>query len=215
MPLSDLLTSRSRSTQPLDLHTAVPSGITAPVSRADLGIEESAIAVALATDPPSAGDARRFVYFVALLEALKRPVVGVLHEASWNLDRASRWASAAGPRWRFLVLHEPLDACWGAVDLAAIVAAPWVLDHDMNLLRERHTRMVQRAHAAGTPVIWAGSGQPESAYPDSHIQALRSPTDQPHRLASQAVSILSEEQTLRAASAAVRAHAGGHDHDAS
>lgn len=143
-------------------------------------------------DPASAGDARRFVFFAALLEALHRPVVGLLPEASWNIERATRWVRTAGPRWSFKVLHRPITACWSAIDLGVMIAAPWVLDHDLAKLRERQAMLVASAHAARTPVLWAGPGQPAELYPGICAAMLACESDEPRRLAFKAVSLLED-----------------------
>lgn len=162
-------------------------------SRSDLNIPEDSFSVALCVDPASAGDARRFVFFVALLEALNKPVVGVLPRASWNLERAVRWVRTAGPRWQFKVLDVPVKECWQAIDLGVMIAAPWVLDRDPAVLRARQERLVASAHRAGTPVLWSGPGLPEALYPGEAAKRLSCATDEPRGLARRATALLDDE----------------------
>jgi hypothetical protein len=167
------------------------------LTRSDLGLDESHVVVALCADPPCVGDARRFVFLVALLEALGRPVVGLISEGSWNLPRAARWVNQASPRWRFRVVDAPLLACWKAIDLGVVMAAPWTLDTDQHLLRDRLTRLATSAHAHGVPVIWAGGNPPPCAYSSNAATELDSPTDEPRSLAQRAMSLLESADGLR------------------
>ena len=171
----------------------VPGSLT----RSDLGLDESHVVVALCADPPCVGDARRFVFLVALLEALGRPVVGLIPKGSWNLPRAARWVNQASPRWRFRVVDAPLLACWDAIDLGVVMAAPWTLDTDHRMLRDRLARLATSAHAHGVPVIWAGGTSPPCAYSSNAAKELDSPTDEPRSLAQRAMSLLESADGLR------------------
>ncbi len=220
MRLGELRPTRSTEALTLDGPALGPGpgsqlGPAAPLSRAELAIADDSFVVALCTDPASAGDARRFVFFAALLEALHRPVVGLLPEASWNVERATRWVRTAGPRWSFKVLNQPITACWGAIDLGVMIAAPWVLDHDLAKLRLRQTGLVASAHAARTPVLWAGPGQPAELYPGVCAAMLGCESDEPRKLAFKAVSLLEDparHAEVLAALEAVRGSRVGEDH---
>lgn len=200
----------TRSTQPLDLHASAHTPQQSlQLGRVDLDVPMESFVVALCMDPASAGDARRFMYFVALLEALRKPVVGVLPAASWNLERAVRWVRTTGPRWQFRVIEAPMQACWDAIDLGVMMAAPWVLDRDrpgLGTLRSRLARMVGSAHAAGTPVIWAGDAQPMEHYPQAFAEQLHSQTDEPRLLAYKAAELLDDAELTRTVSESLRAH---------
>ncbi len=197
----------TRSTEPLSLAVPQRAHGVSRLSRTDLGLPEDSFVVALCVDPPSAGDARRFMYFIALLEALQRPVVGLLPSASWNIERATRWVRTTGPRWQFRVIDAPLDACWEAVDLGVMMAAPWVLDHDMDTLRTRLAAMVASAHAAGTPVIWSGDHQPAAHYPSEIAELLKCESDVPRRIAYKAAALLDDADRYSEVRDALRAHA--------
>ena len=190
MRISDL--QLSRATEPLTLQ-GKQFELGPQHSREELGFASDRFVVTLAMDPARAGAARRFAIFIALLEALHRPVVGVLPDASWNLQRGIRWANTAGPRWQFTVLHAPLSHALQATDLCIMMAAPWVLDQDLDVLRTRQAALAGHAHSLGTPLLWTGPNPPPEHYAGELRDALCAPTDEPRKLATRTVALLEDD----------------------
>ncbi len=187
----------SRSSEPLTLK-GPRLARAQQFTRQELLFADDSFVITLAMDPASAGDARRFAFFIALLEALHRPVVGVLPAASWNLARGVRWARTAGPRWQFKILNAPLSHALEATDLCIMMAAPWVLDQDLSLLRARQAALAGLAHSHGTPLLWTGASPPAEHYPDDLRDALCAPTDEPRKLATRTVALLEDAERFNA-----------------
>jgi len=88
--------------------------------REALGIAPDDEAVALVADPPSDGNARRFVYLLGLLHVGGRRIIGLVPEGCSSLDRAARYTRAHGKRWGLIPVRGPMSRALAGADVAAI-----------------------------------------------------------------------------------------------
>lgn len=98
--------------------------------RAELGLGPDDVAIALADDPPEAGNATRLAFIAGLL-ALANPerrAVALAPRGSALDDRARRFHAAARSAEPFVLLDAPTAVLWPALDIA-VLTAPAPLPH--------------------------------------------------------------------------------------
>ncbi|MDX2017854.1 MAG: hypothetical protein SFY95_09500 [Planctomycetota bacterium] len=94
--------------------------------RAELGLEESDVSLAMADDPPVAGNATRLAFLAGLLglaDGSRRTIALAPRNAGLE-DRARRFHAGARPEAPMLLLDAPTAVLWPAMDLAIITAEP-------------------------------------------------------------------------------------------
>lgn len=136
--------------------------------RSILGASGVGPVVALLADPPSAGDARRFVFNLGLMEVGIGPVLGVASGGSFALDRARRLH-------RLSVRRSPLVIIGGSV-------VPWLGAADLAVLEgdSHHARLAAGlALAQGLTLVapaWLGELHPEHVGHRLHLTDGRTRT---------------------------------------
>lgn len=107
-----------------DVRTAPPAAArpselpTRDDARRALGLDPSERLVALLADPPSLGDARRFVNLLGILAVAGCRCTGLVPAGSDQLRRAARFIRSTGRSWSLIPTRAPLPLALAACDIA-------------------------------------------------------------------------------------------------
>ncbi|MBX3386512.1 MAG: hypothetical protein KF768_08065 [Phycisphaeraceae bacterium] len=126
-----------------------------PADRLDLrrrlGVPDNHHLIALLADPPRAGDAKRFTFFLGLLYAGHQRVSGLIPSGCQRLGRASRYLRDHDRRWGLIASDLPLETRLAVSDAAIVLPA----EHSGSACTAPSTGPVSiaAALAAGVPVF--------------------------------------------------------------
>lgn len=125
LPVSEISLTPSAEFPGFPARAPTPLGPREDV-RAELGLEESDLALTMADDPPQAGNATRLAFLAGLLALAdgSRRTIALAPRLAGLEDRARRFHAGARPEAPMLLLDAPTAVLWPAMDLAIITAEP-------------------------------------------------------------------------------------------
>lgn len=170
-------------------------------ARITLELDEHDFAVALLADPPSAGDARQFIFLVGLLDIAGTTICGLVDARSASLPRARRFHARAQINWRLLVTRRAIPSLIAACDAAAVVARP------TDTHAPPPAALIAAAHATGVPVVAATRIVQEPLYPDEARDHCAAALGSANAIAGALLRLTGDRPRLAALSDAVRRHA--------
>ncbi|MCL4742463.1 MAG: hypothetical protein KJZ54_09710 [Phycisphaerales bacterium] len=170
-------------------------------ARHALELNDREFVVGLLADPPTTGDARRFIFLIGLLDIAGTTICGLVDARSAWLARARRFHARAQINWRLLVTRRPLASLIAACDAAAVVA-PATDPH-----APPPSGLIAAAHASGVPVVAAANIVQGRLYPDEARAHCAASLGSANAIAGTLLRLANDRPRTAALSDAVRPHA--------